>query len=50
MQVLDAGYSGATGVRPALERRRAVLAAGAIDRLSVHSPARLARQDAYQVF
>jgi site-specific DNA recombinase len=33
MQFLDAGYSGATFVRPALERLRDVIAAGAIDRL-----------------
>jgi len=49
MQFLDEGYSGATLVRPALERLRDVIAAGAIDRLSVHSPDRLARQYAYQV-
>jgi site-specific DNA recombinase len=33
MQFLDEGYSGATLVRPALERLRDVIAAGAIDRL-----------------
>src|SRR2546428_6329562 len=49
MQFLDAGYSGATLVRPALERWRDVGAARAVDRLSVHSPDRLARQYAYQV-
>lgn len=49
MQFLDAGYSGATLVRPALERLRDVVAARAVDRLSVHSPDRLARQYAYQV-
>jgi len=49
MQFLDEGYSGATLVRPALERLRDVIAAGAIDRLYVHSPDRLARQYAYQV-
>ena len=49
MQFLDEGYSGATLVRPALERLRDVVAAGAIDRLYVHSPDRLARQYAYQV-
>ena len=42
-QFLDEGYSGATLVRPALERLRDVIAAGAIDRLYVHSPDRLAR-------
>jgi site-specific DNA recombinase len=49
LQCIDAGYRGATLVRPALERVREMVAAGAVDRLSVHSPARLARQDAYQV-
>ena len=49
MQFLDEGYSGATLVRPALERLRDVVAAGAIDRLYVHSPDRLARKYAYQV-
>jgi site-specific DNA recombinase len=43
------GYRGATLVRPALERLRDVAAAGAVDRLSVHSPDRLARTYAYQV-
>jgi site-specific DNA recombinase len=47
-EVLDAGYSGAPLVRPALERWREA-AAGGIDRLSVHAPDRLARKDAYQV-
>lgn len=45
---LDDGYSGATLVRPALERLREVAAAGGRDRLYVHSPDRLARKDAYQ--
>jgi len=49
MQFLDEGYSGATLVRPALERLRDVIAAGAIERLYVHSPDRLARKYAYQV-
>src|SRR5713101_7096536 len=49
MPFLDAGSSGATLLRPALERLRAVLAAGSVARLSVHSPERLARQYAYQV-
>src|SRR5262249_4532386 len=49
MQCLDEGYSGATLVRPALERLRDVIAAGSVDRLYVHSPDRLARQYAYQV-
>src|SRR5918993_3504038 len=45
----DEGYSGATLVRPALERLRDAVAAGSIDRLYVHSPDRLARRYAYQV-
>jgi len=49
MQFLDEGYSGATLIRPALERLRDVIAAGAVDRLYVHSPDRLARNYAYQV-
>ena len=46
---LDEGYSGSTLVRPALERLRDAAADGAIDRLYVHSPDRLARNYAYQV-
>ena len=49
MEFLDDGYSGATLVRPALERLRDAAAAGGIDRLYVHSPDRLARKYAYQV-
>jgi site-specific DNA recombinase len=49
LQLIDEGYSGATLVRPALERLRDVAAAGAVDRLYVHSPDRLARKYAYQV-
>jgi site-specific DNA recombinase len=49
MQFLDEGYSGATLIRPGLERLRDVIAAGTVDRLSVHSPDRLARKYAYQV-
>jgi site-specific DNA recombinase len=49
MQFLDEGYSGATLVRPALERLRDLVAAGVVDRLYVHSPDRLARKYAYQV-
>jgi len=45
----DEGYSGATLVRPALERLRDAVAAGHVDRLYVHSPDRLARRYAYQV-
>ena len=46
---LDEGHSGSTLLRPALERLRDQAAAGAIDRLYVHSPDRLARKYAYQV-
>jgi site-specific DNA recombinase len=49
MPFLDEGYSGATLVRPALERLRDVVASGSVDRLYVHSPDRLARKYAYQV-
>jgi site-specific DNA recombinase len=45
----DDGYSGATLVRPALERLRDFAASGALDRVYVHSPDRLARRYAYQV-
>ena len=46
---IDDGYSGATLVRPALERLRDAVAAGNLDRLYVRSPDRLARRYAYQV-
>ena len=49
LRFLDEGYSGSTLVRPALERLRDAAAHGAIDRLYVHSPDRLARKYAYQV-
>jgi site-specific DNA recombinase len=49
LRFLDEGYSGSTLVRPALERLRDLAAAGAIDRLYVHSPDRLDRKYAYQV-
>jgi site-specific DNA recombinase len=45
----DAGYSGSTLVRPALERLRDRAAEGALDVLYVLSPDRLARRYAYQV-
>ena len=41
---IDEGSSGATLVRPALERWRDSAAAGLIDQLSGHSPDRLARK------
>jgi site-specific DNA recombinase len=46
---IDDGYSGGTLLRPALERLRDQAAAGAFDRLYVHSPDRLARHYPYQV-
>ena len=45
---VDEGYSGATLVRPALERLRDMAAVGAVDRLYIHSPDRLARNYAHQ--
>jgi site-specific DNA recombinase len=48
-QFQDDGYSGATLVRPALDRLRDVVAVGGMDRIYVHSPDRLARNYAYQV-
>ena len=48
-EFIDEGYSGASLLRPALERLRDRAAAGGIDRLYVHSPDRLARKYAYQV-
>src|SRR5207247_923604 len=44
----DDGFSGSTLLRPALERLRDQAAAGAIDRLYVLDPDRLARNYAYQ--
>lgn len=46
---VDDGYSGATLIRPPLERLRDVAYSGAIDLVYVHSPDRLARKYAYQV-
>jgi site-specific DNA recombinase len=46
---LDDGYSGATLVRPGLERLRDRVAMGGVDVLYVHSPDRLARRYALQV-
>ncbi len=48
-QFVDEGYSGATLIRPALDRLRDLVNVGAIDRIYVHSPDRLARNHAYQV-
>ena len=44
----DDGHSGATLLRPALERLRDLAYAGGIDRLYVHSPDRLARKFVHQ--
>ena len=49
LQFVDDGYSGANLVRPALERLRDAAFNGAVDRLYVHSPDRLARKYAYQI-
>jgi site-specific DNA recombinase len=48
LEFVDDGYSGGTLLRPALERLRDQVAQGALDRLYVHSPDRLARNFAYQ--
>src|SRR5215831_12420004 len=48
-QFVDDGYSGATLIRPALDRLRDLVIVGAIDRIYVHSPDRLTRNYAYQV-
>jgi site-specific DNA recombinase len=45
----DAGISGATLVRPALERLRDGAAEGSFEVVLCHSPDRLARRYAYQV-
>lgn len=49
MEFIDEGYSGASLIRPGLERLRDWAASGLFDRLYVHSPDRLARKYAYQV-
>ena len=49
LSFIDDGYTGITFVRPGLERLRDAAAAGAIDRVYVHCPDRLARKYAYQV-
>jgi site-specific DNA recombinase len=48
-EFIDDGWSGATLIRPALERSRDTVALAGLDRLYVHSPDRLARKYAYQV-
>jgi len=49
LEFIDEGVSGATLIRPALERLRDMVAFGSVDRLYVHSPDRLSRKYAYQV-
>ena len=49
LRFIDDGYSGETLLRPALERLRDTAAAGAIDRLYVENPDRLARDYPYQM-
>ena len=44
----DEGYSGATLVRPGLDRLRDILGQGDFELLLVHSPDRLARKALYQ--
>src|ERR1700674_4223839 len=46
---IDDGVSGTTLVRPALERLRDLAAAGAIERLYVLAPDRLARRHGHQM-
>lgn len=48
LSFIDDGYSGSSLIRPALERLRDQVANGAVDRLYIHSPDRLARKYAYQ--
>src|SRR3974377_354585 len=45
----DEGYSGASLVRPGLERVRDLAAEGQIEAVLVHSPTRLRRQYAHQI-
>ena len=45
----DEGYSGASLVRPGLERLRDLAAEGQIEAVLVHAPDRLSRKYAYQV-
>jgi site-specific DNA recombinase len=49
LRFIDDGYSGETLLRPGLERLRDTAAAGAIDRLYVENPDRLARDYPYQM-
>ena len=49
LQFIDDGHSGATLIRPALERLRDCIYNGLVDCVYVHSPDRLARKYAYQI-
>ena len=49
MLFVDNGHSGASLIRPALERLRDLVALSAIDVVYVHAPDRLARSYAHQV-
>jgi site-specific DNA recombinase len=49
LSFIDDGWSGATLVRPALDRLRDLAALGLIERLYVFAPDRLSRRHAYQV-
>ncbi len=49
LQFIDDGHSGANLIRPALERLRDSAYNGAIDRLYILAPDRLARKYAYQI-
>ncbi len=48
LEFIDDGYTGSTLMRPGLERLRDLAWEGAVDRVYVHSPDRLARKYAYQ--
>jgi site-specific DNA recombinase len=48
-EFVDEGYSGATLVRPGLERLRDLVATGGVETLYVHNPDRLARKYVHQV-
>jgi len=49
MLFIDNGHSGASLIRPALERMRDLIAFSAVDVVYVHAPDRLARSYAHQV-
>src|SRR3954468_4787986 len=49
MLFIDNGHSGASLIRPALERLRDLIAFSAVDVVYVHAPDRLARSYAHQV-